>query len=207
MACWGGGAHAHTEQTGPGGDWPGGGCFWSCPQAGGRAGSCPSLRAAEPQGFPSWQETQLLFFLPGSLFCERFSQAVCWITGPVEPAGRREAPAPVTLPPGALVSRVAPRLRGSQSGSWLHCGAGPRAHPESPVAHPTASGAWGCPVWVLGPQGLRPVQEKPLRAQWSGCGTRPAAGGWSSAAVAWRPCIGPERQGAPGSGRVLSPPR
>lgn len=143
-------------------DWPRGGLaqgagggFWSCPQAGGRAGSCPSLGAAEPQGFPSWQETQLLFFLPGSLFCERFSQAVCWITGPVEPAGRREAPAPVTLPPGALVSRVAPRLRGSQSGSWLHCGAGPRDHPESPVAHPTASRAWGCPVWVVrasGPQ-------------------------------------------------------
>lgn len=138
----------------PSTDWPGGGtgpgwgCFWSCPRAGARAGSCPSLGAAEPQGFPSWQETQVLFFLPGSLFCVRFSQAVCWITGPGEPAGRREAPAPVTLPPGRPRVQGRPRLRSSQSGSWLHCGAGPGAHPEGPVAHPMASGAWGCPVWV-----------------------------------------------------------
>lgn len=94
------GAHARTEPrlAREEGDWPGGFLELSPavpelspsrPQAGGRAGSCPSLGTAEPQGFPSWQETQLLFFLLGSLFCERFSQAVCWITGPGEPAGRR----------------------------------------------------------------------------------------------------------------------
>ena len=122
-ACWGGEAHVHTEHRlarSRGGDWPRVGVLLelspSCPRAGARAGSCPSLGAAEPQGFPSWQETQLLFFLPGSLFCVRFSQAVCWITGPGEPAGRREAPAPVTLPPGTLESRAAPSCAAASLG-------------------------------------------------------------------------------------------
>lgn len=178
------------RMSAPSTDWPGGGtgpgwgCFWSCPQAGARAGSCPSLGAAEPQGFPSWQETQVLFFLPGSLFCVRFSQAVCWITGPGEPAGRREAPAPVTLPPGALESRAAPACAAASLGPGYTVGLVLELTLRVRWPTPWRPGPGGAQSGSLGPQSLGPFLEKPLRPQWNGRGTRPAAGGWSSAAVA-----------------------
>lgn len=88
---WGGGAHAHTEQTGPGGTGPGG-ASGAVPSR--RQGRGPQPQGCRTPGFPILAgNTTPLFFLPGSLFCERFSQAVL-DNGPCGAGREEEAPAP-----------------------------------------------------------------------------------------------------------------
>ena len=135
----------------------------------------PQPRSCRTPGFPilAGNTTPLL---PAGEFilCEIFTS--CVLDNGAWGAGREEGgPGSRDTAPGHPRVQGRPLLRGSQSGSWLDCGAGPGAHPEGQVAHPTASGAWGCPVWVARASEPRAFPGEAARAsvEWtwdpSGC--------------------------------------